>query len=141
MAKEIPEELFVGYVGQKVLLEKNEKLLMCQGVGKGDPWDFPGGRLHKDEELEAGLLREVHEELGIKIKRGELFGVYAHHNSRGGAPKLLVVYRGDFIDNPSNIVCAKDEIYAVQWVGKEDVEKIETHPIWRDVLRKYFELT
>lgn len=57
MADETQELHFVGEIGQKIILEREGKILLCRGVGS-DTWDIPGGRLHKDEDPHEGLRRE-----------------------------------------------------------------------------------
>lgn len=37
-------------------------------------WEFPGGKVEPGESHEAALLRECHEELGVRIAVGELLG-------------------------------------------------------------------
>jgi A/G-specific adenine glycosylase len=44
----------------------------------GGMWEFPGGKQQEGEDLPACLRREIHEELGVQIEVGELFGVYQH---------------------------------------------------------------
>lgn len=44
-------------------------------------WFVPGGRIRKDETLDAAFARLTHDELGVEIARqgSRLLGVYEHH--------------------------------------------------------------
>jgi 8-oxo-dGTP diphosphatase len=41
-------------------------------------WEFPGGKLHDGEAAYAGLVRELHEELGVAVLAAEPLMRYAH---------------------------------------------------------------
>ena len=52
------------------LILKNNKLLICQRPNFKDhplKWEFPGGKIKNDETNEEALIREINEELSIKI--------------------------------------------------------------------------
>lgn len=52
------------------ILKRNETLLVAQRP-EGKPysgyWEFPGGKVEKNETSQAALARELHEELGIEV--------------------------------------------------------------------------
>jgi 8-oxo-dGTP diphosphatase len=53
------------------IIEHNNKVLVTQRSEKMAlplKWEFPGGKIEKDESAEACLIREILEELNINIK-------------------------------------------------------------------------
>jgi len=50
-----------------VLIAKRPKGRPLAGL-----WEFPGGKVESGEEPEGALIRELHEELGIEIAKGDL---------------------------------------------------------------------
>jgi A/G-specific adenine glycosylase len=57
------------------------KVLLAQRPANGllgGLWEFPGGKVEQGESFEAGLKREICEELAAEIEVGEPFGVYRH---------------------------------------------------------------
>ena len=52
------------------LILQNNKLLICQRPNFKDhplKWEFPGGKIKNDETNEEALIREINEELSIKV--------------------------------------------------------------------------
>lgn len=47
--------------------ENMEVLLLHRNKGGVQQWELPGGKLEKGESLEAAALREIKEELGVKV--------------------------------------------------------------------------
>jgi len=63
------------------LIFQHGKLLITRrnaGVHLGGLWEFPGGKREQDETFERCLMRELREELGIKVEVGELFEEISH---------------------------------------------------------------
>jgi A/G-specific adenine glycosylase len=73
---EIPHYIVTAAVirrGRKVLLAKRPSKGLLGGM-----WEFPGGKIERNETLEDCLIREIREELGVLISLGEPFGIYQH---------------------------------------------------------------
>ncbi len=137
MAKEIPGTHVVGDFGQKALIVKDGKVLMCKGIGDTD-WDFPGGRLHVGEGLKEGLMRELKEELGVDTEIGEPFYTTVWYGAKSGMPRIFAVYLVTLADPSAAFTIAQDELEAITWVGKDDFETVGAAPDWMPVLYKFF---
>lgn len=73
----------------KVLLLRRSK---TDSQRPGD-WDFPGGNIEPGEDITAGLLREVDEEVGIQLEFSDVRLVYAatQRHTTVSATRLLYV--------------------------------------------------
>jgi len=65
-------------------------------------WDFPGGGLEWKETREAGLVREIREEVGdIQYEVGDLIYIWDwYHHKLGGIPTVrtvCVLYDGKYL--------------------------------------------
>ena len=52
------------------LFDASGRVLITQrpaGKALAGRWEFPGGKLHADEDAYAGLVRELREELGVEV--------------------------------------------------------------------------
>ncbi|MGP7817394.1 (deoxy)nucleoside triphosphate pyrophosphohydrolase [Niallia sp. 01092] len=60
--------------------EQNEILCALRSPKMSLPnmWEFPGGKVEKDEDIFSALEREITEELGCSIKATELFHENTH---------------------------------------------------------------
>lgn len=67
-----------------ILVNARGKILLAQrppGKTMAGLWEFPGGKVHDNESLEAALVREIKEELGIVLKPSALsFALTIHHD-------------------------------------------------------------
>lgn len=64
-----------------IVLEYNETYIFEKS--SSDYYVLPGGRVKYNENLEAAIIREVHEELGIKIQHPKLVAVCENHFNEG----------------------------------------------------------
>ena len=57
------------HVAVAAIIDNQRRVLVSKrpaGVHQGGLWEFPGGKLEVNEDVEAALGRELHEELGIR---------------------------------------------------------------------------
>jgi len=54
--------------------EQGRILLMHRNDGRYDHWEIPGGKIEPDESPEAAAVREIKEELDIKVEIQEKLG-------------------------------------------------------------------
>jgi A/G-specific adenine glycosylase len=69
------------FIVTAAVIRRKSKILLAKRPSKGllgGMWEFPGGKVEKGESLEACLVREIREELGVGIQVGESVGIYDH---------------------------------------------------------------
>jgi len=130
------EKIFVGQITQKAVLKyKNSFVIVKQEGGK--KWILPGGRLNVGETAEAGLLREIKEELSVDAKIGKLISVYAYNSEKKNkSSKLFVFYTGRVL--PKQKIVIKSEIIDIAYVSKKsDLKKYKMHENQKKVLVEF----
>jgi len=76
------------------ILIEDGKVLIAKRSGNDElfgKWEFPGGKVKKNETLERGLRRELKEELGIRVKVGKYLGESIYKYS-SGIIRLMAYY-------------------------------------------------
>ena len=66
------------------IIIKNNHVLLArrkQGQKLAGYWEFPGGKIEKNETPESCLERELFEELNVKIKAGKIIAESIYHYS------------------------------------------------------------
>tara|TARA_B100001173_G_C16010753_1_gene557596 strand:+ start:1398 stop:1811 length:414 start_codon:yes stop_codon:yes gene_type:complete len=100
--------------GDTVLLTQRRKNADCP-----NRWEFPGGKVHADETVHAGLNRELYEEIGIVVKRYSPLIQFGHQYSHGFV-RGYVYLIDDYTGSPQPV-----EGQAMQWVNRHDVHQFK----------------
>lgn len=105
------------------VLRNPQGLLLVQQRLPGKPcagqWEFPGGKVEKDESPRQALIRELDEELGVTIKNIIPLTQIAHDYEHANV--WLDVY---LIDNFEDEVINR-ESQNLQWTSIEEILKMD----------------
>jgi len=88
------------------VIERDGRILIAQRKRTGQhplKWEFPGGKVEPHETPEAAMVRELEEELGIRVQVGAEICRYEFQYP-GNWPFLLMFYRvAEFSGEPKNL--------------------------------------
>lgn len=115
------EKHFLGKVSQKVLITFGDKILVQKGIGD-EVWEFAGGHLHAEEEPQEGLIREVEEELGLKIENVQPLLVKRSFHRKTGSYRVLIFYTARALSD--TFVIDPQEVEEAKWVSKEELKDL-----------------
>ena len=107
------------------VLEREGRILAARrkrGSHLEGHWEFPGGKIEPEESPEECLVRELAEEIGVRVvPRGILEVVFHRYPEKN---VLLLFYRCDLLEGePLPLEC--DE---VRWVALADLPSLEWAP-------------
>jgi len=114
-------KLPVHVVAAVVVNVKNEVLIAKRPLAshQGGLWEFPGGKLEEQELPEAGLVRELREELGIIVTDSEPFIEIQHDYPDKSV--FLDVWRV----NAFSGVAYGRENQKIRWVPKSELNRYQ----------------
>ena len=99
------------------VIERDGRILIAQRKRTGQhplKWEFPGGKVEPEEIPENALVRELVEELGIRVTVGPEIGRY-EFQYEGRWPVMLMFYRvTKFSGEPKNL-----DFEQILWVPRE----------------------
>jgi mutator protein MutT len=96
----------------------------------GGFWEFPGGKRRTGESLQACLVREVREELGVEVTVGELWERVVHAYPH--ATVALYVFQGILVGGvPRAIGCAE-----IRWVVASELGDHRFPPANGPIIRR-----
>lgn len=108
------------------ILRDSDKILIARKA-KGKPleglWEFPGGKIEFGETPEESLVRELMEEMDIKVKVNEYIGESIYDYGNGKVISLLG-YSAEIVEG--DIKLTDHDRY--EWVTLEEVNKYDIAP-------------
>jgi 8-oxo-dGTP diphosphatase len=93
-----------------------------EGRHMGGLWEFPGGKVEAGEAPAGALVRELREELGIRIEVGTPFSFAVHEEP--GLRILLLFYCADVAEGS----ITANEGQSVRWVPPAELARYPTPP-------------
>jgi len=129
-------EHFVGKVAQKAILEKDGKILISR-FPTDTKWDLPGGRVHRGEQPQVGLAREMAEELGVEVLVDRPFFAYMS-TTESGEQRYFVAFAVTQKDLTQPFTLQKEEVAEIQWISKDDIENLPIFEVCKEAIRAYF---
>ena len=109
------------------------RILIIKQTRNGN-WSFPKGHMENDETEIETAIREVREEVGLKITPIDGFREVIHYNPRANVDKDVVY----FIASPGNqhVRLQKEEVCDYKWVRPAQAFKILSFYNDKQVLKK-----
>jgi 8-oxo-dGTP diphosphatase len=106
------------------VIEREGRFLVARrlsGTHLAGYWEFPGGKIHSGETLEAALRRELSEELDVEISQARKIFATAHHY-----PERIVelhFYRVEPMGEPLPMLGQE-----LRWITREDFGVLQFPP-------------
>ena len=104
------------------VIERDGRYLICRRPPEkqnGSLWEFPGGKVVEGESLDAALIRELDEELGLQVQR---VGNVLYRADHAGAFEIL------FIEAEAGGEPECREHSQIAWVDKDRLSDYELAP-------------
>ncbi len=120
------------------MILKGDEVLVVKHREQDAHYAFPGGHMEKGENPEDCIIREIEEELGVKLESPKLAYVYTWDGNDGvvNVEFFFVVEEGQEFGDLEVIKNKKRshafEIFDMQWVNKESTLNILPTKVFQD---------
>jgi 8-oxo-dGTP diphosphatase len=117
------------------ILERDGRILIARrkpGRHMADRWEFPGGKIEPGETPEQSLVRELEEELDLRVRVGRLLCRTVYEDD--GVSLELLVYRVDSFDGTPVL----REHGEIRWVAPGELRSFELADSDRRVVEELF---
>lgn len=103
-----------------IIIHEKKLLAVQRGAETDHPfqWEFPGGKVSKNESAEESIRREIWEELSVEIEIIEKLEAIVHDY---GIKQIRLI---PFVCEIKNGTLYLNEHIALQWLLKRDTEKL-----------------
>lgn len=110
-----------------MLIVQNDKVLLVKEAD-GDWWAPPGGGVDHGETVEASLVREVEEELGVPADKVVSDFEIVHYNIGNvvdAVPRMNLFFKASV---PEELLGKTDHVADWKWFSKDEFMQHELHP-------------
>lgn len=114
-----------------IIHDPDGRVLVAQrpaGKFLGGKWEFPGGKIEAGESAEAGLARELKEELGLRLESARLL-LSLQHDYPGQRVDLMALLVERYAGEPAGL-----EGQALKWVWPAELYTLDMVPADRPIL-------
>ena len=115
-------------VSIKAIIIDNNKILCLKN--ERNEWDFPGGKINFDEDVEEGLIREVKEETNLDIKNLKILKPF--NLKFNDVPVFIVVYSCEISCNSSIFVYYEHSEY--NFFSKSEIKSLNMPQSFKDLV-------
>lgn len=141
--KNAPKTTMPAHLGANAIITCQGKLLL-EKRRDSDIWGLVGGGVKKTESTLEGMVREVYEELGLRIPK-ERFQKLATYGDPGRIAAfkdgsvwrmVIVVYGLDFPEEPTMRISAESK--ELRFFTKEEIKHIQIAITHEDIVEDWF---
>ncbi|WP_435357094.1 NUDIX domain-containing protein [Emticicia sp. SJ17W-69] len=123
-----------------ILIIENEKILTMQyNYGGQDLYNLPGGNLEFGEHLTDALVREMMEEMGIKVSIGELIMVGEVFFAEQKKQTFHFIFEGEITAGTPILNPKETSAINIKWLNINDLKSVNLYPNISEKLLQYLE--
>ena len=118
------------------LIYRDGRLLVCQRRADGAfplKWEFPGGKVEKEESDIDALRRELREELAVEVRRTTFVCQYDHSYPDGLTVSLRFYYISEFGGEMKNLIFKQ-----ICWCKLADLTQLDFLEGDRPIIQQLF---